>query len=543
MPVKQKIKRVVFQPAARRGIQRGINQLAEAVRPTLGPRPRIVAVDRGLGDKAPELLDSGGLIARRIVALPNRDDDMGAMLLRSLLWRLHEQVGDGTTTAAVLFQSIYNQGVRHIAAGGNPMRLRRYLERGREAILTRLADMVMPVHGQTQLTQIAASLCYDTPLAKMLGEVFDTIGEYGQLEIREGPGRELEREYAEGNYWKGGVLSRQMIADRKALKTNIENAALLISDLTIENPEELQTVIGLAVGTGAQALLIVAGQFSDVVLTTLAARRDPEKFKVIAVKTPGMTIDEQVGALDDLSILTGGRPVLRVTGQSFNSVCLADIGRARRAWADRFYFGIVGGQGNPRVLRQHIAQLRAAFKHTQDHSTRAILQQRIGKLMGGSATLSIGAATATESKTHKELAERTASALRGAVLEGVLPGGGAALIASQPMLQKMRQQSADLDERAAYQILIRAVEEPLRTIIHNAGGDPARIMAKIKLAGPGYGFDVVSGHVVNIAEAGILDVATVLKAAVQGAITSAALALTVEVLIHHKQPTTVLTPR
>lgn len=542
MSAKRKVQRVVFQPAAYRGLQRGINQIVDAIRPTLGPRPRFVAMDRGLRDKAPELLDSGGLIARRIVALPDRDADMGAMLLRSLLWRLHEQVGDGTATAAVLFQSIYNQGVRHLAAGGNAMRLRRHLEGGMGVILAQLSGMVRPVEGQTQLARIAAALCYDTRLAKVLGEVFDTIGEYGQLEIREGQDRELEREYVEGNYWKGGVLSRQMIADRKTLKTNIENAAVLISDLTVENPEELQTVIELAAGTGAQALLIIAGQFSDTVLTALSARRDLDKLNVVAVKTPGLTIDEQIGALEDLSVLTGGRPVLRIAGQSLGSISQADLGRARRAWADRFYFGIVGGGGNPRLLRQHIAQLRAAFKNAPAQSVRAILQQRIGKLIGGSATLWVGAATPTEISTRKELAERTAAALRGAVLEGVLPGGGVALIDCCAVLHKMLKQSSEPEEQAAYRILIRALEEPLRTIIGNAGDEPARIMAKIKLAGSGYGFDVVSGQVVKVAEAGILDVATVLKAAVHGAIASAALSLTIEVLIHHKQPTVVLTP-
>lgn len=543
MSAKRKVQRIVFQPSVYRGLQRGINQFVDAIRPTLGPRPRMVAIDRGVSGKAPELLDSGGLIARRIVALSDRDADMGGMLLRSLLWRLHEQVGDGTATAAVLFQSIYDQGVRHLGAGGNAMRLRRHLERGIGVILAQLSVMVRHVEGHTQLARIAAAHCYDTQLAKVLSEIFDTIGEYGQLEIREGQGRELEREYVEGNYWKGGVFSRQMIADRKTLKTNIENAAVLISDLTVENPEELQAVIELAAGTGAQTLLIIAGQFSEPVLTALSARRDRDKLNLVAVKTPGLTIDEQIGALEDLSVLTGGRPVLRIAGQSLGSICEADLGRARRAWADRFYFGIVGGGGNPRLLRQHIAQLRAAFKNAPAQSERAILQQRIGKLIGGSAMLWVGAATTTEISTRKELAERTAATLRGAVFEGVLPGGGVALLECCGALQKMLKQSSEPDEQGAYRILIRALEEPLRTIIRNAGEEPTRILAKIKLAGSGYGFDGVSGQVVKVADADIFDVAAVLKAAVHGAIATAALSLTIEVLIHHKLPISVLTPR
>ena len=531
---------VVFQPAAYRGMQRGINKMVGAIRPTLGPRPRNVAIERTPNNKAPELLDDGGTIARRIIQLPNRDEDMGAMFTRHLLWRLRERVGDGTATTAVLFQSIFNQGVHHVVSGGNAMQLRRYLEKSIPLILDELTAMTIPVDGREQLAKIAEGICYDPLLAKLLGEIFDIVGEYGRLEIRSGRARELEREYVEGMYWETGLFSREMITDHTLFRTQLENAAILISDLEIEDPRQLLPLIGAALQAEVRSLLIVASRLSDNAVALLLANRHPEKFQAIAVKTPGFGLSDQVAALEDLAALTGGRPFTRFAGQSLRDVTLQDLGHARRAWADRSNFGIIGGKGDPHKLRQHIAALRTTFGHSEDQEARKTLQQRMGKLLGGSATLRIGAATEVELNTRKELAERTAEAVRGAIRDGVLPGGGAALLACRPALRQKLAQSSDPDERASYRILIRALEEPLRTIVANAGFNADEIMAEIKSAGPGRGFDVTSEKVVDMAQAGVLDVATVQKAAVHSAIAGAALALTTDVLVHHKKPQEVM---
>jgi chaperonin GroEL len=266
-----KTRRVVFQPAAYRGMQRGINQMVDAIRPTLGPRPRVVAIDRVLDDKMPELLDNGGVIARRIIQLANRDEDVGAMFIREVLWQLHDQVGDGTATAAVLFQSVYNEGIRYLAAGGNAPRLRTYLEKGLHAILNHLTSMSTPVEGKARLAQVAQSICHDPPLAEMLGEIFDIIGQYGRLEIRSGRTRGLEREYVEGMYWERGLVSREMITDPQRVKSEFEDAALLISDLDIEEPQQLFPALELAIRSNMRALLIVAGKMSDKVIGFLLA--------------------------------------------------------------------------------------------------------------------------------------------------------------------------------------------------------------------------------------------------------------------------------
>lgn len=538
-----KTRRVVFQPATYQGIQRGINQMVEAIRPTLGPRPRIVAIDRILDERMPELLDDGGVIAKRIIQLPDRDEDIGAMLVRDALWRLHDQVGDGTATAAVLFQSIYNEGVRYLASGGNAMRLRSHLEKGMRAILDQLTGMTVHVTGKEKLAQIAETICYDPPLAKMLGEIFDIVGEYGRVEIRSGRSRGLEREYVEGMYWECGLFSREMITDHSQVRTEFENAAVLISDLEIEDPRQLFPALELTIKADIPALMIVASKLSEGAIAFLLANKNPEKFQAIAVKTPGWGKEEQARALDDLAVLTGGRPFVRVAGHTFSQIKRQDFGCARRVWADLRNFGIVGGKGNPRVLRQHIATLRALFEQTEDMVLREKLLKRIGKLLGGSATLWIGGATELEITTRKELAERTAAAMRGAMMEGVLPGGGVALLACHPVLQQMLDQSADTDERAAYRILIKAMEEPIRTIVSNAGYDAYEVMAQIKLAGPfdgaqdrpGYGFDVTSGHIVDMMQAGIWDAAIVQKSAVYAAISSAAQALTIDVLVHRQE--------
>ena len=258
----QRGRRVVFQPATSRGLQRGINQVAEAIRPTLGPRPRMVAIDRSLEKKAPELLDNGGVIAQRIIQLADQDADVGAMFMREMLWSLKEQVGDGTATAAVLFQAVYNGGLRYLASGGNAARLHHYLEQGMRLILDHLTSMTVQVSGKERLAQVAETICYDPPLAKLLGEIFDVIGEYGRLEIRSGRGRELEREYVEGMYWERGLVSRAMITDHRRARTEFENATILISDLEIEDPQQIFPALELALRAELRCLLIVAGKLS-----------------------------------------------------------------------------------------------------------------------------------------------------------------------------------------------------------------------------------------------------------------------------------------
>jgi chaperonin GroEL len=415
------------------------------------------------------------------------------------------------------------------------MPLRTALEKGMGVIIDELSGMTVQLHGQEHLTQIAESLCYDPPLAEMLGEVFDIIGEYGRLEIREGRNHTVEREYVEGMYWERGVVSRQMINDHQRTRTEFENTAILISDLEITEPQQLFPALEVALRAQIKSLIIVANKLSDNAIGFLLANKKPDKFQVIAVNTPGYGKTEQAGALEDLAILTGGKAFLNIAGDTFARIKVEDFGQTRRAWANMRNFGIIGGKGSPRKLRQHIATLRATYNASDDIVTREKLLQRIGKLLGGSATLWVGGLTEFDIKERVEVAKRTAAAMRGAIAEGVVPGGGVALLACRPALQKLLDQSTGTDERAAYRILIDALAEPLRTIVTNAGHDDRDVMAEIRLAEPGYGFDVTTEHVVNMIEAGIYDTAATQKAAVHAAVASAALALTIDVLVHRTE--------
>ncbi|MCJ7658431.1 MAG: chaperonin GroEL [Anaerolineales bacterium] len=528
---------VVFQPATHHGIQQGMNILVNAVRPTLGPRPGLVAIDNlDYNDKTPKMFDDGGTIARHIIQLPDRDADMGAMLVRDLLWRLQQQVGDGTATAAVILQRVFNEGVRYLTAGGNAMQLKLYLDQGMEIILNELKAMTVDVEGKEMLVQIAESLCYDPELAKYMGEVFDIVGEWGRLEIREGHSRGVEREYTEGMYWNRGLLAREMYSDHSKPRVEYEDAAILISDLELNEPRQLYPALELAIRSKIPALLIVAEKISQSVIHFLVVNKDPEKFQAVVVRTPGTGREQRANALQDLAILTNGQPFISVAGETFEGINLQAFGSARRVWADYTHFGIIGGKGDPRELRQHIAKLRRAYENTEEVQDREYLQKRIGKLMGGTATLKVGGATEVEVKARVETAKRTATTLRLAMREGVLPGGGTALLDCLPALADKLSQSATADERAAYNLLIKALEEPFRTIVANAGYDSSDVMAKVRMAGSGSGFDVTTGEVVDTFKSGIYDATAVQKAVIYGAISTAAMALSIDVLIHRAEP-------
>lgn len=527
--------RVVFNPQVHQGMLRGIEQIVNAVRPTLGPFPRLVLYDKSVTSSSPpEFLDDAGTIARRVIQIKGRDADVGAMLVRHMLWTLREEVGDGTATAAVLFDSLYRSGLRYLAAGANPMRLRPHLEAGLREILTKLDEMSRPVEGKQQLARLAEVVSQDPELGRMLGEIFDIIGPYGRLEIRKGHSRHYEREYVEGMYWDTGLLSRAFIVDTTRQRVEMENPFILMCDLEIEDPHELVPVFALCVREGIKDLVIVTRKMSETLIGMLVYNRERKKLDVniIGVKTPGVSVTDQRVALMDMAVLTGGRPFFRDAQDRLRTVKLADLGRARRIWAERGHFGIIGGGGDPRKLREHIAQLRALHANTTDLEERERVQARIGKLLGGSATLYVGGTTETELGYNKEWAKRVADAMRGALREGVVPGGGVALFACRADLLEKAAQSEEFEAQAAYKMLAEAVEMPMRVLLENAGYVPSEALSRLHRLGPSSGLDVRTGEVVDMWEAGILDITTVVKAAVRGAVSTAALALTTDVLVH-----------
>ncbi len=533
---------LLFQPDVYNRMQKGINRIADAIRPTLGPLPRLVANQPAIDNRSPELLDCGAVIARRIIDLPDPDANVGAMLIRGMLWHLNEQVGDGTATAALFYQSIFNGAIRYIVAGGNPMLLRTALEKSMGVLLEELSRMAQPLYGKTMLARVAGSACSDPGLAAALGDIFHVVGEYGGVEIRSGRGRELEREYVAGSYWPSGISSPHLILDQIKKKTEMADAAILLSDLEIEEPQELLPVFRAAVQAQVPSLMIVARRFSDSAIAVLVSSLKSEKMRVIGAKTPGMRSDDQMYALQDLAALTGGRAFLQAAGETLAGVRPEDFGRARQLWADMDYLGVTGGKGSPRKLREYIASLRGMLENASEEELHNKTLERIGRLSGGTAILHVGGLTQTEIETRKELAGRAADAVRGALREGVLPGGGTAWLACRPRLRQALKECCSLEERAACTILLAALETPFRTILENAGFDPGEGLSRLAEAGPDHMFDVLRGQVVNVSTAGVLDSAAVQKAALHSAVRSAAMALTIDVFVHRRKPPVVTEP-
>lgn len=521
---------VVFTPHVQHAMQEGIDQIARAVRPTLGPQPRLVAIDRILEHRMPELLDCGGTIARRIIQIVDRDADVGAMFMRDFLCRLLEQAGDGTATAAVLFHKIYNDSLRFLAAGGNANRLRVHLNRGLEIILNELERLTLPLASQERCKQVACSVCHDPDLSALLAEIFFTRGPWGRLEIRSGRGRENELEYLEGTYWEKGLVSREMIVDHARLRTDIKNAAILISDLEFEEPQQLFPAMVLALHEKLPGLLIVAKKFSPKVIGFLLSNRKPDIFQVIAVGTPGSGPETQAQELEDLALLTGGRSFLSVLGDNLNHMRPEDLGHAGHVWANQYSFGILDGRGDPQAIHAQISRLQEASLTSESYAQAANFRKRVGKLMGGAALLWVGGASEYEITARKEIAEKTASVVQSALWEGFLPGGGACLLACRHALQELS--GEEPEARAARKILSEALSEPAQVLITNGGLDASAVLAEVERSGPGYGCDITSGKVVDMLAAGIIDSAHVQKSAVKAAVQSAALALTVDVIVH-----------
>ncbi len=566
------VPRLVFQPDTSLSLQRGINLIVDAVRPTLGPVTRTVAVSQALDNQPPELLDKGGLIARRISDLPDPDADMGAMLLRQMLWQLYEDCGDGTATAAVIFQSIYNEGLKYIAAGGNAMRLRQCLGECLDAALASLAEMKMPLAGREQLAQLAECICHDRELAEKLGEIFDFIGEHGQLDVRRGHTRSIERDYMKGMYWKRGAVSRAMLRGGKESDRIVMNdAAVLLSDLDIENPEELLPVINMLMRSGAKSLLLVGEKFSEAVINLILNNKKPEKFRIVAVKTPGGTDEQRRAHLSDMAVITGAIPLFKAAGDTLStplgipprsprltggripkalggssnasrrdSIQVTYFGQTKQVWVERTMFGLVSDREDQGELTEHLADLLELVEYTTDKDAEAFLRERIGKILGGVAILRIGDALPSRMDSRIAIAKETAKSLRRALRDGILPGGGVALLACRDALEAL-DPNEDSAARAARRILLRALEEPLRAICYNGGFDSAKA-AELEGMPRGHGIDIRSGALVDVIEAGIIDVASVLEAALGSAVKGAALALTIDVLLHHAQPQSTYAP-
>jgi chaperonin GroEL len=530
------IPKIIHQPHTHNAIQNGVSKIVNAVRPTLGPLPRYLINEKSYS--RPEFLDDGGTIARRIIQIDDRNEDVGAMLLRQVLWQVNQQVGDGTATAAVLYEAVYNEGLRYIVAGANPMQLREQLMRALRHLGDVLINQCNPVNDVNSLKSIAYSVCYDEEMADTLAKTFDVVGRYGQIDVRKGHGRGIEHNFVEGAYWKGSVQSKEMLKGTKRNVAELENATILITDLDVKEPGELIGLMKLAMLSQIEKLFIIVRSITEKGLSVVLNERVAEKVKVVVVKIDSHVKDDLIQAQQDIAFLTGATPIIQDAGQTLNDVQLSDFGSARWTWADNNNFGFAGGQGDPPRLLEHVDNLRNAYaKATEDDHKNRVLA-RLGRLYGGSVTIHIGGITDDDIEMRKTLGERTIRAIRNALEGGVLPGGGTALYSSQQMLIEEAKEQDSLEARAAYEILAQAVEAPMRALLTNAGHHPGAILAQLQDYDSSHGYNLMTNQIANLADDGIVDVAQVQIEALKRAVSGAAQALTVDVMILHRNPET-----
>jgi len=422
------------------------------------------------------------------------------------------------------------------------MLLRLGLEKGLKAVLEYLKKGTTPLVEKDAITVIARGMCQgDLELADMLSEIFDFAGPEGMIIVEGAQKMGLEREYIEGTYWDlSGWLSRLFQTDPVERRTLFEDAALLISDLDIKDPLALVPVLETCVKNNVKKLVIIVKDLSDAAIGLLINNNRAKTIETLAVRTPKVTEMDRVASMQDIAALTGGRIFYSAAGDNFDAFKMENLGYARRAWATESLFGIYGGKGDPRKVRQHMVELRGMLKKMEDDFNREGLQKRLGRMQGGTAILRAGALIDTEREVRKGVATRAVAGLRNALLSGVVPGGGTAFLNAQAVVWDLIPSSED--EEIAFKILARALEEPMRVIAGNAGYMPDVIIEKLKSSPEGHGLDARSGQIVDMREAGILDSTAVLEKALAIAVSGAGMALTTDVIIHHKEPKETLEP-
>ena len=536
-PVSVRQPAIVLQPKTHNALRQGINMVADAVRPTLGPLPRLVLMERLRRTDVPEFLDDAATISRRIIEVRPRSCDVGAMMLRQALWKLQKEVGDGGATMAVMYQTIVNEGIRSIAQTEcNAMLLRAALEKSIVVILDALRQGATPLVNREDVAGIALGMCQgDVELANMLAEIFDIVGADGLVVLEKWTRPGLEREYIEGTFWNlSGWFSRHLVAEPLYGRTLFENAAILISDMAIREPEQILGVLEKCCKGGVKRLVILAAEFGERAIGLLANNNKAQTIETVAVRVPRIAEMDRVASMQDIAILTGGKVFYSATNDIFNSFEVADLGHARRAWATESLFGMYGGKGDPRARRNELEIIRRRLGGVADGHERRMLQQRLGRLTGGTAIVRIGGHTAPQIDSRHGMAERAVASLRLAIEGGVVAGGGAALMDAKSALVTLPVNQPE--DAVAHRIMMRALEEPMRAIVENSGINPDLIIEKVAAGLPGLGFECYAQQIMDMRAAGVHESVLVLTKAVEVAVSGAAMVLTTDVIVHQRQP-------
>ena len=521
MPAKQ----IIFRDEVRTKLLAGINTLAQAVRVTLGPKARTVVLERSFG--SPVIVNSGVVVAKEI-ELRDHFENMGAQIVREVATKTSDIAGDGTSTATVLAQGIAVEGMKFVVAGMNPMDLKRGIDKAVEAIVAELRQLAKPCSGRTEIAQVATiSANSDRAIGEVIATAMEKVGKDGTITVEEAKSIETTLDVVEGMQFDKGYLSPYFITEPEGMVAVLEDACVLIHEKRIANLQELLPLLQL-VAKGGKPLLVIAEEIEGEALAALVVNRIRGTLQVCAVKAPGFG-DRRKAMLEDIAILTGGRCLTEDLGVKLEHVKLEDLGRAKRIKVDRDTTTLVEGGGKTSEIQGRVRQLRHQIEETTSDYDREKLQERLAKLAGGVAVVKVGAATETEMKEKKARVEDALHATHAAVEEGILPGGGVALLRARAKLGDLHGDNADQD--AGIKIVLRAVEEPLRQIVSNAGADPSVVLNKVAEGEGNFGFNALSNQYGDLVALGVVDPCKVTRTALQNAASIAGLALTTECMV------------
>ena len=516
-------KDIVYGNDSRQGILRGVNSLANAVKVTLGPRGRNVILSRGFG--SPTITKDGVTVAKEI-ELPDALENMGAQMVKEVASKTSDVAGDGTTTATVLAQAIYREGAKNVTAGANPMAVKRGIEKAVLAMTAELARMSKPVSGPmiAQVGTISAN--HDEGIGRIIAEAMEKVGKDGVITVEEAKGMDTSLDIVEGMEFDRGYLSAYFVTDPDRMEVVLEDPLILIHEKRIGAMKDLLPVLEL-VAKASRPLLIVADDVEGEALATLVVNKLRGTLKVAAVKAPGYG-DRRKAILEDIAVLTGGKAITEDLGLKLENVTIADLGQAKKITVDKDSTIIIEGAGTPESIAGRVKQLRTQVEDTTSDYDREKLQERLAKLVGGVAIIKVGAVTETELKEKKARVEDAMHATKAAVEEGIVPGGGVALLRAAKVLEHL---AVEGDERIGVNIVLRAVEEPMRWIATNAGHEGSIVVQQTRAMSDEEGFNAQTERYENLVQAGVIDPTKVVRSALQNAASIASLLLTTEAVI------------
>jgi chaperonin GroEL len=517
-------KQIIFGEEARKALKSGVDILTDAIRVTLGPRGRPVALDKKWG--APSVLNDGVSIAKEI-ELPDPFENMGVQLVKQAATKTNDQCGDGTSTSTIIAQAIISEGFKNIAAGADAMALKHGVEKGVEAIVGELKKMSIPVAGREQVAQVASISAIDPEIGNLIADVMEKVGKDGVITVEEGKGLQFETEFVEGMKFDRGYISAYFITNAEQMRAELEDPYILITDKKISAINDILPALEKIVQV-SKNLVIIAEDVEGESLATLVVNKLRGTLSPLAIKAPGFG-DRRKAMLQDIAVLTGGEVISEEVGRKLDSVTVQDLGRARRVISDKDNTTIVEGRGETKEIEARIKQIRSEIDISTSDYDKEKLQERLAKLAGGVAVIKVGGATETELKEKKHRVEDALSATRAAVEEGILPGGGVALLNALHVLKKVKLEG---DEATGVNLLKRALEEPLRCIAANSGREGSVVINAVKESKPGIGYDALKDEMgVNMIERGIVDPLKVTRSALQNAASIACMILTTESLV------------